>query len=130
MNPKEMSLLNNFYQIIDLEKTGDNSLSATLEINANHAIFGGHFPGIPVVPGVCMVQMVKELLEKTLGKTARLTASRNIKFLHVINPLEHKTVALKLDYQEVPGGQFSVNSSIVSLSGGQFFFKMKGVFEM
>ena len=43
-------------------------ISASLEINAAHKIFQGHFPGQPVVPGVCMVEMVKEVTETVTGK--------------------------------------------------------------
>lgn len=124
-----MSLLKDFYQTTHEESTGDHSLGATLELNASHPIFGGHFPGQPIVPGVCMVQMVKEALEKRLGRPARLTASRNIKFLHVINPLQHGTVALHLDFREGPTGRYAVDSRIASPDGQTVFFKMRGTFE-
>ena len=124
-----MSLLKDFYRLISIEKTGGQALAATLELNAAHPIFKGHFPGIPVVPGVCMVQMTKELLESVLGKNTRLTVSRSIKFLHVINPLEHTTVVLRLDFKEETAGGFEANSSIASEDGGLVFFKMRGRFE-
>jgi len=41
-------------------------ISAVLDINKDCDIFNGHFPGHPVVPGACMLQIVKEVLEKAL----------------------------------------------------------------
>ncbi|MEJ0079486.1 MAG: hypothetical protein WDM78_00620 [Puia sp.] len=35
---------------------------------ADQAIFSGHFPGQPVLPGVCMMEMVAEVLGVYLKK--------------------------------------------------------------
>ncbi|MBK7691597.1 MAG: hypothetical protein IPJ31_10925 [Bacteroidetes bacterium] len=37
----------------------ENKIIADITINANHAILKGHFPGHPVVPSVCMMEMIK-----------------------------------------------------------------------
>ena len=60
-------LLGNFFTIINKEIT-DNSATLLISINAAHPIFEGHFPGQPVVPGVCMIQMIKEMMESIEGK--------------------------------------------------------------
>ena len=57
-----MILLNEFYTI--LQRTpGPGVVKATISINKKHRILEGHFPGLPVVPGVCMLQIVRELME-------------------------------------------------------------------
>jgi len=53
-------------------------ISAMLEINPSHKIFQGHFPGQPVVPGVCMMEMVKEITEMVTGKEMFLQKADNI----------------------------------------------------
>ena len=56
-------LLNDFFFIQRVE-SGEKSLHAFLTIDRNHRIFNGHFPAVPIVPGVCMMQMMKEIMEQ------------------------------------------------------------------
>ncbi|HTN47062.1 MAG TPA: hypothetical protein VL098_11995 [Flavipsychrobacter sp.] len=78
-------LLNDFYTLDNAHADG-NSFSATIRFNAAHAIFSGHFPGQPVVPGVCMIQIVKELLEECMERKILLTQAPQVKFLQLITP--------------------------------------------
>ena len=48
------------------------------------------FPEVPVVPGVCMMQMVKELVEDFTGQRLRLSKADHLKFLTIINPRDNK----------------------------------------
>jgi 3-hydroxyacyl-[acyl-carrier-protein] dehydratase len=57
-----------FYSFIRIVSNGSSSLEASFLLNPKHAIFAGHFPGQPVVPGVCMLQIIKEGLEQALDK--------------------------------------------------------------
>ena len=68
-------LAGDFFYIRSLQAEGI-SVVALLEINPLHKIFKGHFPGQPVVPGVCMLQMGREILEKALGQSTRLCGKR------------------------------------------------------
>ena len=51
-------LKNDFFTFTALQLEGD-MVTTNIELNAAHSIFKGHFPGQPIVPGVCMMQMVK-----------------------------------------------------------------------
>jgi len=64
-------------------------IHCVVSLNSSHRIFNGHFPGNPVVPGVCQVQMVREVAEAALGSKCRLVSADNIKFLSMIVPSEH-----------------------------------------
>ena len=64
----------------------DGIIEATMQINEYHEILKGHFPGQPVLPGACMLQMVKDVLENTLVKRVQLQKATNIKFLQLIDP--------------------------------------------
>jgi len=78
-------LIKDLYTLDDFSM-GQDEINATVTINKNHAVFTGHFPGNPVMPGVCMIQMIKELVEKGLNKTLFMKQSSNIKFMALINP--------------------------------------------
>jgi 3-hydroxyacyl-[acyl-carrier-protein] dehydratase len=105
-----MILLNDFYSIIRQESSV-GVIKATVTINKTHTIFDGHFPGLPVVPGVCMVQMVKEILEVGVNKTLRIESADNIKFLSVIDPRQHGEVSASIDYTEAEN-VFAINATL------------------
>jgi 3-hydroxyacyl-[acyl-carrier-protein] dehydratase len=118
-------LLNDFYKIIHAD-TSSTSVQALIELNKDHEIFQGHFPGQPVVPGVCMVQIIKEFTQDALGKKMRLTESDNIKFLSVIDPNQHPRTNVSLTIIS-SGHLAAVNAS---LSFGEVtFFKIKATFQ-
>src|SRR5687767_7545062 len=120
-----MILSGNFYTVRSLQIQG-NTVNAALELNALHQIFEGHFPGMPIVPGVCQMQMVKEMLETVLERETRLVRADNMKFLAVINPLENAVVQLKLQFDIVVDG-VKVSASIASESA--VHFKFQGMFK-
>ncbi len=108
----------------------DNALQEFVMIaalNPADPIFGGHFPGNPVVPGVCQVQMIREVVEMALGRPVRLVESDNIKFLAIINPEKAPLVELKVIIKPATNQLHSVTASIIS--GETVFLKFKGIFE-
>lgn len=65
-----------------------------IRLNAGHTIFKGHFPGNPIVPGVCQIQMVTEILEEHYKKPLFLKQVANIKFLAVLKPEETERIVI------------------------------------
>jgi 3-hydroxyacyl-[acyl-carrier-protein] dehydratase len=121
-----MLIENNFYTIESFSNE-EGLTNATIAINASHKIFEGHFPGSPVVPGVCMVQIVKELLEKALSKETSLTKADNIKFLAIINPVENNIANVEVKYK-ANESVIDVNATINNTSATNF--KMKAQFKI
>ena len=95
-------LIEGLYEITAFNQEA-SEVSATLKLNKDHRIFDGHFPGHPVLPGVCVIQMVKELTEKALGKSLLLTVASNVKFMAIINPEKNDTIHFNLELAEVDG---------------------------
>ena len=116
---------NNFYTIQSFAEE-DGLVKATIAINAAHKIFEGHFPGQPVVPGVCMLQMIKELLEKAVTKETRLAKADHLKFLSVINPLENNIAEAELKYTTA-GDEINLTTTITNSTAT--CFKMKATFK-
>lgn len=90
--------LNNLYKIARFNVTQE-TIFASISINPDHEIFEGHFPDSPVVPGVVQLQIVKELLEKNLGRNLKMKSMRTSKFLHVINPKETPDVYIDIKFK-------------------------------
>lgn len=95
-----MSILQDFYTLQNIEKQNDNNYSVSMKLNPDHEIFKGHFPGNPVTPGVCMMQIVKDLTEKITEKKLTLKSATNVKFMAIINPEETPDLVLELDIAE------------------------------
>jgi 3-hydroxyacyl-[acyl-carrier-protein] dehydratase len=72
--------LNSLYTIKRILREGDsNKLSVIIRLNPAHEIFKGHFPGNPLLPGVCVVQILKEILMNQLDKKLILNYASSIK---------------------------------------------------
>ncbi|MDH4088977.1 MAG: hydroxymyristoyl-ACP dehydratase [Cyclobacteriaceae bacterium] len=116
-----MMLLNDFYSLLQHDPA-DSSVTARISINRNHKILQGHFPGLPIVPGVCMMQIIREIMEVTIKKPLRLVAADNMKFLTVINPEKNSEVEATVLYTK-DDDQFLINATL--FLGTVTFFKLK-----
>ncbi len=92
-----MSILKDFYTVNEIGQKENGIFSAKISLNKNHEIFKGHFPGNPVTPGVCMMQIVKDLTEEILQIKLFLKSASNVKFMAIINPEETPYLVLDLD---------------------------------
>jgi 3-hydroxyacyl-[acyl-carrier-protein] dehydratase len=117
-----MSIDNLFH--IDKFQIGDKTLFAQIALNPGHGIFSGHFPGQPVLPGVCMIQIVKELLEKCVGAALSLEKADQIKFLTVIDPRQTVAFEAKLDFEWIEEQHLKVSGSFFNAE--TVYFKLQG----
>jgi 3-hydroxyacyl-[acyl-carrier-protein] dehydratase len=121
-----MMLLNDFYSIVH-QAPAAGSVKAKIAINASHQILKGHFPGLPIVPGVCMMQIVLEMVQASTGKQVSLTAADSIKFLSVINPDQTREIDVSINYTE-DAGQFLISANL--FAGAVTFFKLKATLKI
>jgi 3-hydroxyacyl-[acyl-carrier-protein] dehydratase len=120
-------LLNNFFTISNLQTAGFD-IKVELVINGGHQIFAGHFPGQPVVPGVCMMQMVKEIMEEVLQKKSNLVKAHEMKFLAVIDPQQNNIIQAALKYTLEDNGTIAASATL--FKDELIHFKFKGVFNL
>lgn len=118
-------LQNNLFTLANLQTQG-NSITANIQLNAAHVIFEGHFPGQPVLPGVCMMQMVKEVLESTLTKPTRLVRADDLKFLSIIVPNPDTTIRIEIT-TTTDGPNIKTNARLLG-DADAVLFKFKGTF--
>lgn len=117
-------LKNNFYTIQSLIPS-EQGLSAIIHINPDNEIFKGHFPGKPVVPGVCMIQIVKELLEEHLGNTLLFQKGNQIKFLQLLVPVKDENIEVNVSWKDIEIG-FQTTADFKK--EGAAIFKLSGIF--
>ena len=104
-----MSLRNSLYYILE-----SNESEYKIRFDASHPIFAGHFPGHPIVPGACLVQIAEELLSAHLGQKIRFTSVRNLKFRQPVTPDQELTLTLMLK-EPTLNSQLSILNSQFSI---------------
>jgi len=106
-------LLQDFYTF-QIQNTDDSQVVASVVLNKDHDVYKGHFPQIPITPGVCQVLIIKELLSHVLGKSLQMLKSRDIKFLSMHNPTNEEALDVTINYQNISDTTISVNALISS----------------
>jgi 3-hydroxyacyl-[acyl-carrier-protein] dehydratase len=128
-------LLKNFYTVIhrsgteeELFQTGipEERYRFTLELNPAHPVYEGHFSGNPVVPGVCQIQMISELLSVIKGTALRLMNADNVKFLSLMVPDKNRIIDADIRVRTAENGNISANATLQE--GEVIFIKFKGLF--
>jgi len=117
-------LKDSLYKIISSDNA-ENRVKAVLEIDAANEIFLGHFPGQPVLPGACMLQIVKEVLEEIFRRKLRLQKASQLKFLKMVDPTISNLLNLDLSY-DLEGDIIHLTANMSS--AGDVCLKMKGDF--
>jgi len=90
-----MELKDHFFRIQHVVQTA-TGFDYLIELNRDHFIYQAHFPSNPITPGVCIIQIVKELFVEIVQCKLLLKKIDNVKFLNVINPLETPEVTFSL----------------------------------
>jgi 3-hydroxyacyl-[acyl-carrier-protein] dehydratase len=122
-------LLTDFYQYGHLsvqQIESKTKLEAEIVLNPDHDIFKGHFPNLPIVPGVCMIQIIKEIAEVYLNKKLFLESASTIKFLSMLNPEAHQRVSLEIEIRSVVDSGYEIDGKLYF--GAITFFKMRADF--
>lgn len=128
-------LLNDFYTVI--HRSGPETESSqtgiptkryrfTLELNPGHPVYAGHFPGNPVVPGVCQVQMIHELLSGMQGSVLRLIYADTVKYMSLMVPDKNRVIDADILAGTAENGEISANATL--REGETIFIKFKGSF--
>ncbi len=115
--------MNDFYKLQKITKQHLASFEAQITLNPRADVYRGHFPNQPIAPGVCLVQMVTEIVSAHLDKKLALKTARQIKFLAVVNPNEVPELTLEVTLSESEIGQ---NFKCTAHFENQKFFKISG----
>lgn len=105
-------LKDNLYTIQDIQ-ISDLAINAEIKLNNEHPIFVGHFPDVPVLPGVAMMQMVKELVEVGEEQALQISKAGNLKFLQMINPNKVDFLKVEINIKERVEGIIKLKAQIL-----------------
>jgi len=97
-------------------------------INREWPIYKAHFPGHPITPGVCIVQMIQELLQVWLGREVNLVKAKNVKYLAIISPEEVCELSVSFtSIEEQPDGTLKVHAQVAG--GETVYTKLSATFK-
>ncbi len=91
-----MKLLDRLYTITSKCTVTDGEHKYFIKLNPDSTIYKAHFPGNPITPGVCILQIAIELIQDALEKTLLVDTVKNVKFLKIIVPEETPEVQYQL----------------------------------
>ena len=104
----------------------ENGFEAVLRCNPEHLIYQAHFPGNPITPGACLLQTAGELLQRKLGRSLYLKASKNIKYLNVLIPAADKKV--RFVFSNLTENETECKAQVVIADEAQVYTKMSLTF--
>lgn len=130
-----MKLKNNLYKIISKEEV-NSIFNYTIELNPSCVIYQAHFPGEPITPGVCIVQIGKEVIEDLLleqssaSRRLEIIKAKNIKFLSVISPNETPILTYQVRKLVFSDDKITIETQIVVNSGDKSMAKISLVMKL
>lgn len=80
----------------------DGRITAEISFPESFTGFKGHFPGKPVVPGVCKVLSVLALLELSLKQKVYLKTIVSSKFMALVTCQEKLRIELRRETENMP----------------------------
>lgn len=125
-----MQLKNNLYTIARKQlEEGFSGSQYELELIPSSVIYQAHFPGEPITPGVCIVQMGKELVEDALQQELHISYVKNVKFLSILTPTQSAAATFLLQKITSSEDGKDVKAQIVVTSGDETKAKLSMVLQ-
>lgn len=110
------------YTLLSTETVAPLTWTVHLALNPQHHLYQGHFPGNPVLPGACTLQIIKECTSKLLGTPIQYSQVNSCKFISAINPCH--TPEIRLTLTVIPGDA-SFQLMAEGYAGDICFIKLK-----
>ncbi|MBN2862440.1 MAG: hypothetical protein JXN62_04705 [Bacteroidales bacterium] len=123
-------LKNDLYKVEQiLRGKNDNNISFLIRFDPDHEIFKGHFPGNPILPGVCIIQILKEIVMDMTGEKILLQNVSSIKYLSILNPQNNSMISFDVEFQE-KGQDNIIFCSAILQYGSVVFCRFRGSFRI
>lgn len=118
-----MQLKNNYYKINSSHSEADSVLYH-VTLLPGCEVYRGHFPGHPVCPGVCNIQMLKECVEDTVGRRLFIDTIKQCRLTAVASPDTCRELGIDIHFLSVGDGRFSIAAKISG--SGKTYMEYKG----
>lgn len=103
-------LKDSYFKILSQQTDGADT-QFEVEMLASHPVYEGHFPGKPVSPGVCNMQMLKECAETLIGREMMLNFVKQYRMMAVMSPQATPQVQIRMNLAETEEG-YTLSASV------------------
>lgn len=105
------TLLNDYYRI-DSQTAVGNEILFRVTLLPEYCAYAGHFPGNPVSPGVCNIQMVKECAVQLTGQPLFLCYISHCRWSAVITPQTTPHLQIRMQLSEAENDRYKVCATV------------------
>ena len=122
-----MLLKDKFFTVLHEERLSANEAIFLCELKADCDVYRGHFPGKPVSPGVCNIEMIRECTEMLVGEDLQIDTIKQCRLTAVASPSVCPKVDVSVSVARLEGTQ---NYNVVAMirDAGQSYMELKGTF--
>ena len=120
-----VALLNDYYRIDGRIAEKDVTLFSLTLLPDYHA-YAGHFPGNPVSPGVCNIQLIKECAEQLVSKRLFLAFIAKCRFSAVLTPQSTPRLQLRMRIANCESDEFTIHATL--FNDAITYIEFKGYF--
>lgn len=106
-----MLLKDKYFQIERVSRDGD-AVSCHVRLLADCDVYRGHFPGNPVSPGVCNIEMVAECFNQSCGGHRRIKSIDRCRFTAVASPSVCPELDVIISWSDMEGDSISVAATV------------------
>lgn len=118
--------LENLYKIEELPSAEGSSRIFEAIINPQSDIFKGHFPGAPVLPGVCTLYMLKDCLSIALNSDVTISEISQCKFTGMVDPVAEQRLEFQTEIKEESEKAGKVTATVKMGETGRVIMKFRG----
>lgn len=124
-----MLLKDKFFSVLHEEKITANDAAYLCELKADCDVYRGHFPGKPVSPGVCNIEMIRECAEMLVGEDLKIDTIKQCRLTAVASPTVCPKVDVKVSVARIEGtDNYNVVASISDQE--RTYMELKGMFRL
>jgi 3-hydroxyacyl-[acyl-carrier-protein] dehydratase len=116
------TLLDDYFRI-DSRTTVDDEVLFRVTLLPEYCAYAGHFPGNPVSPGVCNIQMIKECAVQLTGQHLFLGYISHCRWSAVITPQTAPHLYIRMQLSEA-GNVYNVCATVYD--DATVYMKFKG----
>nr|WP_321403238.1 hydroxymyristoyl-ACP dehydratase [uncultured Desulfobacter sp.] len=74
------------YELTEISITEASVITAQFIVKSGSPWFEGHFPDNPIVPGIAQMNMIFDLMQRTMGPGLKLEGFKRVRFKQLIRP--------------------------------------------
>jgi 3-hydroxymyristoyl/3-hydroxydecanoyl-(acyl carrier protein) dehydratase len=99
-----------WYTLKNFSVASDRAVTAEAQVPADCVWFDGHFPNMPILPGVAQLTLVADLLNRAMKRSVVIRSVSRVRFKQMIRPDD--TIAVSLSPTQKDAATYGFRLSI------------------